>query len=136
MSETNRYYTALPDDTLLKLIYPDLKVNLRAVLHALRDILMFKTIWMTARIINRRNCNVIVPSLRRNVKMKMMPEYIMVEVDKKEFHVPYTLDDKGIISEETMDIIFRLLLYLKVDKVLKSWPSSKPFDTCHLRILA
>jgi hypothetical protein len=35
-----------------------------------------------------------------------------------------------------MDIIFRLLLYLKVDKVLKSWPSSKPFDTYHLRILA
>lgn len=120
MSKTNRHYTALPDETLLKIMFPDVKVNLRAILHALRDILMFKTIWMTARIINRRNCNVIVPSLKYRVKLKMMPEYIMVEAVKKEFHVPYTLDEKGIISEETMDIIFRLLLYLDVDKVIKS----------------
>jgi hypothetical protein len=127
MSEINRDNTAATDEIILNRLYPEVKVNLRFILYAVRDLLMERPIFMCKLMTYERSCNVIVPSLNHKVSLFLHAEYIAVHIKpRKMYKVPYTLDERGIVDEETMDLVYRLLMYLKVEKEIKSSPSSIP----------
>jgi len=121
MSEINRDNRTTADEIILKRLYPENKVNLRFILYAVRDILMERPIFMCRIIPYERSCNVLVPSLKHKVSLFLHADHIAVHIrPRKVYKVPYTLDERGIVDEDTMDIIYRLLVYLDVEQEIKS----------------
>jgi hypothetical protein len=113
MSEIDPDYTALADDPAVSLKIPELRIDMKVILLALRYELLHQKIYFSPRFYMKRS-HVIVPSLRYRFCTWYDDGFIRIKINRTEYKVPCFLDE-DVVSERTIDLLCAIIEHKKIN---------------------
>lgn len=113
MSEIDPDYTAFADDPTINFEVPDLRIDLRVVLLALRFELLHQKIYFAPKFYIQY-CHVIVPSLKYKFSTWYDAGFMMIKVGRITTRIPCFLDE-DMVSERTVDLMCAVLEHRQIN---------------------
>lgn len=116
MQKTDRDDRTIAENALLNIEIPDSTIDIRRVLMSLREDLLIKRLRFSNSF-NLKATNVVVPSLKSSFDLWYENGDILFRTfhTKKKYRIPCEFED-GMISEKTIEIIYRLIEHLELNQ--------------------
>ena len=113
MSEINPDYTAITNDPAINFDMPDLRIDIRVILLALRFELLHQKIYFAPKF-HLQYCNVIIPSLRYKFSTWYDNGFMVVKVGQNTTRLPCFLEE-DMVSERTIDLMCAVLEHRQIN---------------------